>query len=82
MIRVGCTFLHETTSEQETCDLDHLVICRCKKQCQLVHQEWGFVACFPLDILMVHLPQPGVASDGSNLFGSELDRNEIIPFRN
>jgi hypothetical protein len=31
--------VHETASELATCDLDHPVICRCRKHRQLVHQE-------------------------------------------
>jgi hypothetical protein len=36
------------------CDLDHPIICWCRKHRQLTYQEGGFAVCFPLDILMVY----------------------------
>jgi hypothetical protein len=73
---------HETASELETRDLEHLVICQCRKHRQLAYQVGGFATYFSLNILMVHLPKPVVITDGRNLFGVELAWGETIHFRN
>jgi hypothetical protein len=74
--------VHETTSELEIHDLEHPIICQCRKHRQLARQEGGFAVCFPLDVPMVHLSQPTIITDSSNLFDIELTRGEIIPFEN
>jgi hypothetical protein len=38
------------------------------------------VECFPLNILMVHLPKPTIIIAGSNLFSIELACGETIRF--
>jgi hypothetical protein len=42
------------------------VICRCRTHQHLARQEGGFVACFPLNVLMVHSPKPVVTTDGNH----------------
>jgi hypothetical protein len=44
--------------------------------------EGAFATCFPLDVLMVHLPLPTVGTNDMNLLGTELTWGEIIHFRN
>jgi hypothetical protein len=72
--------VHETTSELEMHNLDHSVICWCKNHRQLARQEGGFVACFPLDILMVHSSTLIVATDGESLACGGFSLNETIHF--
>jgi hypothetical protein len=49
-----CSIVHNTISELESRDLVDPVICRCRKHQQLARQERGFVACFPLNVLMFY----------------------------
>jgi hypothetical protein len=70
----------ETTSELEMCDLDHPIICQCRKHRQLARQEGGFVVCFPSDILMVHSSTLIVAADGERLMCRGISLSETICF--
>jgi hypothetical protein len=72
----------ETTSELETRNLDHLVICRCRKYWQLARQEGDFAVYFPLDVMMVHSLKPAIVMNGSNLFGAEVAWGETIRLGN
>jgi hypothetical protein len=62
-----CLIVRKTTSELESCDLVVPVICRCRKHRQLARQEEAFVACFPLDIPMVHLSKATIIIDDNSL---------------
>jgi hypothetical protein len=73
--------VHETTSELESRDLIDPVIYRCMKHRQLAHQKGGFVACFPLNILMVHTSMLAVITDGKCLTYGGLSLGETVCFR-
>jgi hypothetical protein len=45
-----------------------------------VHQEEGFVTCFPLDVLMVHSSMLIVATDGERLTCGGFSLGEIVRF--
>jgi hypothetical protein len=72
--------VHKTTLEQETRDLDHHVICQCRKYRQLVCQVGGFAACFPPNILMVYSSTLAVTTDGGCLMCSGFSLGENIHF--
>jgi hypothetical protein len=72
--------VHETTSELEMRDLDHLVICRSMKHRQFTCQEGRFAAYFPLDILMVYSPKHTFVVNDNNLAGIGLAPGETICF--
>jgi hypothetical protein len=38
----------------------------------LARQQGAFVACFPLDVLMVQLPEPTIVTNGKNLTGAKF----------
>jgi hypothetical protein len=46
-----------------------------------VCQEGGFVACFPLNILMVHPPKLTVITDGMHQTDGSFTLGEIVCFR-
>jgi hypothetical protein len=70
----------ETTSEQETRDLDHLVICRCKKHRQLSCQVGAFVVCFPLNVPIVHSSTLTVGTNRERLMCGGFSLGETVCF--
>jgi hypothetical protein len=72
--------IRETTSKLETCDLDHPIICQCRKHRQLARQEGGFTSCFPLDVLMVHSSALAVAVDSKRLMCGGFSLDETVHF--
>jgi hypothetical protein len=70
----------KTTLKLETRDLVDPIICRCRKHRQLACQEGGFVACFPLNVSLVHSPKPTLVANGSNLAGVGFTVGETICF--
>jgi hypothetical protein len=70
----------DTTLELESRALIDPVICWCKKHRQLARQKGGFVACFPLNISMVHSPKPIVIANDNNLTDVGLALGETIRF--
>jgi hypothetical protein len=58
--------VHEAISELEMRYLVDPIICRCRKHRQLACQEDSFVACFPLNVLMVHSPKPTIVANSNN----------------
>jgi hypothetical protein len=73
-------FIHETNSRLETCDLAYPVIYRCRKHRQLAHHEGEFVACFPLNVLMVHSPKLIIVANGEHQTSGGLTLGESIRF--
>jgi hypothetical protein len=73
--------IHETTSKLETRDCVDPIICRCRKHGQLARQEGGFVACFPLNVSMVHSPKPTIVTNSSHLISIGFVLGETIHFR-
>jgi hypothetical protein len=71
---------HVTTLELESCELVDPIICWCRKQQQLACQEWGFVACFPLIVLMVHSSTLAITTDGERLTYDGFSHGEIVHF--
>jgi hypothetical protein len=59
-------------------DLDHPIVCRCRKHRQLAHQEWGFVAFFPLYVPMVPSSTLAIAIDDKCLTCSGFSLGETI----
>jgi hypothetical protein len=72
--------IHKTTSELETHDLGHPIICRCRKHLQLAHQYGGFVACCPLNVSMVYSLKLTFVANGNNSTSVELTPGETIWF--
>jgi hypothetical protein len=73
-----CSIVHETSSELESIDLMDPIICRCRKHRQLARQKGAFVACFPLDVPMVHLLKPTIVTDNNSSIGIDFAWGEII----
>jgi hypothetical protein len=61
-------------------DHDHPVICRYRKHRQLAHQEGGFAAYFPLDVLIVHSSMLTVIIDGECLPCDDFSLGETVCF--
>jgi hypothetical protein len=72
--------IHETTLKLESCNLVDLVICWCKKYQQLARQEGKFVACFLLNILMVHSSTLAITTDDEHLTCGGFYLSETIRF--
>jgi hypothetical protein len=73
-------YSYKTISKLEMRDLDHPVICRCRKHQQLVRWEGGFAACFPPNVLMVHSSTLAIATDGERLTSGNFSLSETVPF--
>jgi hypothetical protein len=73
--------VRETTSELESRDLEDLVICQCRKQQQLVRLVGGFVACFPLNVLMVLSSTLTVTTDSEWLTCGGFSLGKTVRFR-
>jgi hypothetical protein len=69
-----------TTSKLETHDLDHPVICRCRKHRQLACQVGGFAACFPLNVSKVYSLKLTFVTNDDNLTCVALAPGKIIYF--
>jgi hypothetical protein len=76
-----CSVVHETTSELESRYLVDHVICRCRKHQELVREEGGFVACFTLDVLVVHLLELVIITNNNNITDAEFAWCKTIRFR-
>jgi hypothetical protein len=63
-------------------DLVDPVICRCRKHRQLACQEEAFVACFPLNVLMVHSSMLAITTDGEHLTCGGFSIGETVCFGN
>jgi hypothetical protein len=74
------SFVHETNSKLESHDLLDSVICWCKKYRLLVRQEGRFVACFSLNVLIVHSSSLTVTTDGEYLTYGGFSLGEIVHF--
>jgi hypothetical protein len=65
-------------------DLEHPIICWCRKHQQLAHQEGASVAWFPLDVLMIHSSTLVVTTDNwrtkKRLTCGGFSLNETIRF--
>jgi hypothetical protein len=62
------------------CDLIDHVTCQCRKHLLLVHQEGGFVACFPLNVLMIQSSRLITTADGKHLTHGGFNLSETICF--
>jgi hypothetical protein len=72
--------VHETTSDLETRNYDHSIICWCIKYRQLVLQKGAFAVCFPLNVLMVYSSKPTFITSGNNPTGVGLTLGGSICF--
>jgi hypothetical protein len=75
-----CSFVRDTTSELESRDLADPIICQCRKHQQLVCQVVGHVACFCLNVSMVHSSTLDVITDGEHLTCGDFSPGETIFF--
>jgi hypothetical protein len=73
-------FIHETNSRLETRDFAYPVICWCRKYRQLTRQEGEFVACFLLNVLMVHSPKLVIIANVNHQTGGGLTLGKSIRF--
>jgi hypothetical protein len=76
-----CSIVREITSELETHDPVDPIICRCRKYRQLVCQEGRFVACFPLNVLIVHSLELTIIVDDKHLTCGGFSLGKIVRFR-
>jgi hypothetical protein len=65
----------------ETRDLVNPIYYRCRKHKKFVLQEGRFVACFPLNISIVHSLKLTVVTDNEHQTGFGFILGEIIHFR-
>jgi hypothetical protein len=75
-----CSIVHEITSELEMHDLVDPIICRCRKHQQLACQKGRFVACFPLNVLIVHSLELTITVDDEHLTCGGFSLGKTVRF--